>query len=311
MELRDIEIFLTLAEELHFTRTAERLHVTQARVSQAIKKQERSIGAALFERSNRQVTLTPIGRQLFDDIQPMYRGLHDGMDRARLAARGKTGVLRLGSIAVNLHDFRALFDAFAESHPECEVQLRHIDFGDPFGRLRAGGVDIQIVWLPVKEPDLTVGPVIYTEPIVLAVGASHPLASRDSVTYDDLANETVMGGARPDYWREILVPLRTPSGHPIRIGPSVSNFQEMIPILVTGEAVSPVHAQAARYYARPDIAYVPIRDAAPARWGLIWRTGNETELIRAFARTAEQLNPVDHPPAPPSGSAEATAGSNE
>ena len=267
MELRDIEIFLTLAEELHFTRTAERLHVTQARVSQAIKKQERRIGAALFERNNRQVTLTPIGQRLFDDIQPMYRGLHEGMDRARLAARGKTGVLRVGSIAVNLHDFRELFDGFAKDHPECEVQLRHVDFGDPFGRLRAGDIDVQIVRLPVKEPDLTVGPVIYTEPIVLAVGATHRLAGRKSVSYEDLADETVMGGARPDYWREILVPVRTPSGRLIPIGPSVSNFQEMIPILVTGEAVSPVHAQAARYYARPDIAYVPIHDAPPGRWG--------------------------------------------
>ncbi|MEH1093726.1 LysR family transcriptional regulator [Micromonospora sp. CPCC 205739] len=295
MELRDIEIFLTLAEELNFTRTAERLHVTQARVSQAIKKQERRIGAALFERNNRHVTLTPIGQRLFDDIQPMYRGLHEGMDRARLAAGGKTGVLRVGSIAVNLDDFRRLFGAFAQDHPECEVQLRHVDFGDPFGRLRAGEIDIQIVWLPVKEPDLTVGPVIYTEPIVLAVGAAHPLASRESVCYEDLVDQTVMGGVRPDYWREALVPVRTPSGHLIRVGPSVSNFQEMIPILATGEAVSPVHAQAARYYARPDIAYVPIRDAPPARWGLIWRTGNETELIRSFARTAHHLNSVGKP----------------
>ncbi|MCA2221070.1 helix-turn-helix domain-containing protein [Nonomuraea aurantiaca] len=59
MELRDIEIFLTLCEELHFGRTAERLHVTPARVSQAIKKQERRVGAALFERDNRRVALTP------------------------------------------------------------------------------------------------------------------------------------------------------------------------------------------------------------------------------------------------------------
>nr|WP_236646771.1 LysR family transcriptional regulator [Micromonospora acroterricola] len=297
-ELRDIEIFLTLAEELHFTRTAERLHVTQARVSQAIKKQERRIGAALFERNNRHVALTPIGQRLVADIQPMYRGLCDGMDRARLAARGKTGVLRIGSIAVNLQDFRGLFDAFAKDHPGCEVQVRHVDFGDPFGRLRAGDIDMQIVWLPVREPDLTVGPVIYTEPVVLAVGTVHPLASRESVSYEDLADQTVMGGARPDYWREVLVPVRTPSGRLIRIGPSVSNFQEMIPILATGEAVSPVHAQAARYYARPDIAYVPIRDAPAARWGLIWRTGNETELIRSFASTAHHLNSVEQPAGP-------------
>ncbi|MFI6265222.1 LysR family transcriptional regulator [Micromonospora sp. NPDC051006] len=290
MELRDIEIFLTLAEELHFTRTAERLRVTQARVSQAIKKQERSIGAALFERNNRAVALTPIGRQLVADLQPVYRGLHEGMERARLAARSRTGVLTVGSIAVNLEDFRPLFDAFTRGHPGREVQLRNIDFGDPFGRLRAGEIDVQIVWLPVDEPDLTVGPVVYTEPIVLAVAADHPLAGRASISYNDLADQTVMGGARPSYWREALVPVRTPDGHVIKIGPTVSTFQEMIPILATGEAVSPVHAHAARYYARPDIAYVPIHDAPPARWVLIWRAGAEAELIREFARAAHQLN---------------------
>jgi DNA-binding transcriptional LysR family regulator len=69
VELRDIEIFLTLAEELHFGRTAERLHVSQARVSQAISKQERRLGVALFDRTSRRVTLTPVGRRLREDLQ--------------------------------------------------------------------------------------------------------------------------------------------------------------------------------------------------------------------------------------------------
>jgi len=73
MERRDAEIFLTLAEELHFGRTAERLFVSQARVSQSIKKLERRIGAPLFERTSRHVALTPIGRQLHRDIGPAYR----------------------------------------------------------------------------------------------------------------------------------------------------------------------------------------------------------------------------------------------
>ncbi|WP_344862064.1 LysR family transcriptional regulator, partial [Planomonospora alba] len=124
MELRDIEIFLTLAEELHFGRTAERLHVTPARVSQAVKKQERRIGAALFERSNRAVALTPIGRQLFEDLRPMYRGLHESLERAMRAAGGKTEVLRLGMLSSNVQDFRPLLDGFHARHPACEAQNR-------------------------------------------------------------------------------------------------------------------------------------------------------------------------------------------
>lgn len=286
MELRDIEIFLTLAEELHFGRTAERLHVSPARITQAIKKQERQIGAPLFERTNRTVRLTPLGRQLRDDLLPVYTGLQDGMRRAKLAAQGKTGQLRIGMVNANHEDLRPLFDAFQARHPDCDIHLRHVSFSDPFGLLRAGAVDVQIVWLPVEEPDLTVGPTVYIEPVVLAVGAKHRLASRPSVSYEDLADEVVMGGAKPDYWREALVPRHTPSGRPIPIGPAATSSAEMLPLLANGEAVSPAHAHAARYFARPDIAYVPIRDAPPAQWALIWRTAARSDLIQAFARVA-------------------------
>ncbi|MFI6636697.1 LysR family transcriptional regulator [Nonomuraea fuscirosea] len=266
MELRDIEIFLTVAEVLHFGRTAERLHVTPARVSQSIKKQERRIGAALFERNNRAVTLTPIGRQLVEDLRPMYRGLHEGFERAIRAAGGKTEVLRLGMLSSNVQDFRPLLDGFHARHPACEARIRYVGFGDPFGPLRDGEVDVQIAWLPVREADLTVGPVVRIEPVVLAVGAGHRLAGQETVSYEDLAGEVVIGGAKPDYWREALVPSHTPSGRPIRIGPAVTAESELLPILSNGEAVALVHSHASRYHSRPDIAYVPVRDAPPARW---------------------------------------------
>jgi hypothetical protein len=86
VEWRDIEIFLTLAEELHFGRTAERLHVSTARVSQTIRKLERRIGAALFDRTSRQVALTLIGRRLEADLRPAYQQIREGIDRAIAAA---------------------------------------------------------------------------------------------------------------------------------------------------------------------------------------------------------------------------------
>jgi Bacterial regulatory helix-turn-helix protein, lysR family len=99
MELRDIEIFLTLAQELHFGRTAERLHVSPARVSQAIKKQERLIGAELFTRTSRNVRLTPVGERLRADLAPVYRraqgergaGPDGGRGRHRDPARRHAG----------------------------------------------------------------------------------------------------------------------------------------------------------------------------------------------------------------------------
>ncbi|MFB9631558.1 LysR family transcriptional regulator [Nonomuraea helvata] len=119
MELRDIEIFLTLAEELHFGRTAARLHVSQARVSQAISQQERRLGGVLFDRSNRhRIRLTPLGQQLRDDLGPAYLGVLDSLERARLAAQGVSAVLRVGMIPINANELRPYWDTFRFRHPQ-------------------------------------------------------------------------------------------------------------------------------------------------------------------------------------------------
>ncbi|MFE6962188.1 LysR family transcriptional regulator [Streptomyces sp. NPDC057696] len=293
MELRDIEILLVLAEELHFGRTAERLHITPSRVSQCVKAQERRIGAALFERTSRKVALTPIGRRLVDDLGSVQRQLRESLRHAEQAARGTAGMLRLGMLAANVDDLRPYFDAFTAARPGVEVQIRSIGFADPFAGLRAGELDIAMVWLPVRERDLTVGPVIHIEPVVLAVSSAHPLARRASVSYEDLADQVTIGGCAPAYWRAGMVPTHTPSGRPIPVGPTASDFLEMLPILSTGEAVSPAHLQAARYFARPDVAYIPIHDAPPCRWALIWRTSAETDAILSFAKIVEQLGPLE------------------
>ncbi|WP_344845821.1 LysR family transcriptional regulator [Nonomuraea dietziae] len=124
VELRDIEIFLTLAEELHFGRTSERLHVSVARVSQAIKKQERAIGAELFARNSHSVRLTRLGEQLRDDLRHLHQGLTHSLERARLAARGKTGTLRVSLFPANIQELRRYFETFRARHPQWELRLR-------------------------------------------------------------------------------------------------------------------------------------------------------------------------------------------
>jgi DNA-binding transcriptional LysR family regulator len=165
--------FQTLAEELHFRRTAERLHVSQARVSQAIKKQERRIGGALFERTSRQVTLTPLGRQLHDDLRAGYDTIQAGLARATGAARGVTGTLRIGTMGAVSHLIRQLVDHFLIHNPGCDVMVPEIHFSDPFGPLRRNEADIVVLWRPVREPDLIEGSIVLTEGRALAVCAGH------------------------------------------------------------------------------------------------------------------------------------------
>ncbi|WP_419999785.1 LysR family transcriptional regulator [Streptomyces boninensis] len=291
MEIRELEIFLTLAEELHFGRTAQRLHVTAARVSQAIKKQERRIGAKLFDRNSHHVALTPIGKQLYDDLLPVYRGLLEGVERARRTAGQETEMLRLGMISTNGEDLRPFRDAFTERRPGCRLQIRSVGYDNPFDKLRDGTIDVLLAWLPVQEPDLTVGPLVYTEQVMLLVSPDHALAGRESVSYEVFADETVLAGVMPDYWRNSLIPTHTPSGRPIAKGPEVTSNVEVITYVSSGEAVSAGHAHGLRYYVRPDIVFLPVHDAPPARWALVWRTNAVTDAIRDLARTVSELGP--------------------
>jgi DNA-binding transcriptional LysR family regulator len=292
MELRDIEIFLTLAEELHFGRTAARLHVSQARVSQAIGQQERRLGAVLFDRSNRrQVRLTPLGRQLCDDLRPVYAGLRDSLERARLTAGGIDAVLRVGIIPNNAHDLRPYWDAFRSGHPEWKLRILQAPFVDPFAGLRRGDVDVLVAWLPVEEPDLTVGPVLFAEPRVVAVAADHELTRHPTISLEmlgDFQHPDVEGAG---YWHDGFVPTHTPSGRPIERGPLVWNSEEILTLVSTGEVVSLFSNHMARYWARPDIAYLPVQDMDALPYAAIWRTDNENDLIRAFAQIVHDLGP--------------------
>ncbi|GAA1314050.1 LysR family transcriptional regulator [Planotetraspora silvatica] len=290
MELRDIEIFLTLAEELHFGRTAERLRVTTARITQAVKKQERQIGGQLFERTSRTVRLTPLGRQLRDDLSPVYSGLQDGMRRAKLAAQGVTAVLRVGMIPLNAHELRPYWETFRARHPQWKLQIQHAPFVDSFAGLRRGDLDILICWLPVEEPDLTVGPVLFADPRVVAVAADHELTRRTSVSLEMLADfQHSDGPSIPDYWADSFCPFYTRKGRPIERGPLVRNTEEIFTLTSTGELVNLFPAHMTRYWNRPDIAYLPVSDIDALPYALVWRTETENERIRALARVAADI----------------------
>jgi DNA-binding transcriptional LysR family regulator len=295
VEQRQIEIFLMLADELHFGRAAERLHVSTARVSQTIKKLERRVGAPLFERTSRRVELTPIGRSLSDELRPAYQQIHDAIDRAKAAAGGVRGTLRVGFIGAATGKFvLEVAEVFQVEHPNCEVQFHEKHFGAGLGPLRGGEFDMLLAAVPVfgaREADLIGGSVLFEGDRMLAVSARHPFARRPSVSFADLAATKVLRTtlAVPDYWDHALVPQHTPEGRPVERGPSFTTAQEMLALVGAGFGTYPVPTQATSYHARPDIAYVPIHDAPPYQWRLIWLSAAETAKIRAFNQAAATL----------------------
>ncbi|MEU5564752.1 LysR family transcriptional regulator [Micromonospora musae] len=288
MELRDIEIFLTLAEELHFGRTAERLRVSQARVSQSIKQQERRIGGTLFERTSRSVRLTPLGDRLRARLDAGYREIIAGLDEAAAVAQGRVGTLTVGALDTHHQDVAAVLDLFRQRHPRCELRLREVLPTDPFGGLRAGRVDVGLLWLPVREPDLVVGPELFSERLVLAVAPGHPLAGQDRVDMEDLGDYSVVypDGPIPDYVWEAHTPSVTPAGRPIRRGIAVATLAEALTAVAAGGVISPIGSGSAASRLRRDVIFLPITDGPTLHYGPVWRSDGETAQVRAFLQAA-------------------------
>ncbi|MFJ9850312.1 LysR family transcriptional regulator [Streptomyces sp. NPDC101150] len=173
---------------MHFGRTATRLHLSRARVSQLIQKLERRVGAPLFTRTSRSVALTSLGGRHRDDLEPHYRGIEDALARAVASARGVGGVLHVGfSTPLAGEMVMKATEKLRITHPELSVEVCEVPLADPYGMLRQGDFDVQLADFPVHEDDLTRGPTLLAEDRVLAVAADHPLAGRNTVTLEDLA----------------------------------------------------------------------------------------------------------------------------
>ncbi|MER5640210.1 LysR family transcriptional regulator [Kitasatospora sp. NPDC002227] len=294
VERHEVEVFLTLAEELHFGRTAERLLVSRAHVSQTLQKLERRIGAPLFLRTSRSVGLTSLGRQLADDLAPHHRAMADAVERAVATARGISGTLRVGFVGALWGQlFGAAADAFQAARPECTIELREVPFGVGQEPLRTGEIQLSNVSFPFDAADMSTGEPLVSEGRVLAVAATHPFAARANVTPEDFGDITMLTTPTlSERWSKARAPRTTPSGRPIAQGPPATSMQELLALVAAGKGAFPVGAQMNRFYLRPDIAYVPIHDTPPLTWGLVWRTGTETPLLRDFSRTVAALAPT-------------------
>lgn len=296
MERHEIEAFLAVAEELHFRRATDRLGASQGRVSQIIKGLERRLGVTLFDRTSRRVALTPAGQRLHDGLAPAYRLIQETVAQAVAVGKGVTGTLRVGFSSQWASDMvLKTAEVFRRSYPGCLVEVQEVQLTDTFGPLRAGTLDLQLTEFPVDEPDLIAGPVIFSEPRALLVPDGHPFSRSDSVCMEDLARAPmiVMSGISPRYWHESIYPRQTPQGQPITHGATAAYWMEVPALVASGRGVSPAAFRAARYHARPGIAFVPLRDAPPLEYGLIWPRDRCSARVRAFIETLCQLAPQD------------------
>ena len=293
MDMSQVAAFEAVAEELHFGRAAERLNLSQPRVSRLVAALESDIGGALFERTSRRVRLTPLGVQLRDGLRPAQARLKAVFSDARTAARGKIGPLRIGITETTGGEaVTRLIKRFEPVCPGVAVTLHAVAGIDPLRSLRAQEIDVLVNWLCAYEPDMTCGPIIEYRERVLAVGLDHPLATRRSVSFEELADYEVVN-VPPPFPRALhdtLIPPRTPAGRPIRRTVTARSTVELVSLVACNRVVHPAIASVALFN-RADIVLVPIEDMALLPLGLIWCSARRNARIVALAEVAAKLTP--------------------
>ncbi|MFG1908706.1 LysR family transcriptional regulator [Kribbella sp. NPDC048928] len=285
VEIRELECFLVLADELHFGRTAERLYLSQSRVSQLLQALERRIGGPLFERTSRRVALTPLGKELVTSLRPAYAALERAVDGAREYATLMKGTLRIGFQGAASDEILRAVAAFQERNPNCLINVCELPLTDPFGGLRRRMVDAAVVLLPVAEDDLVVGPVFSRHPQTLAVAKGHRLAGRSTIDAEELAGETLIAysGPAPGYWRQAQAPTQTPAGALVHRGPEVATLQEGLSLIAAGRGTMLICRPTAAKNDRADLIAIPVTGIPDSALALVWRRGEDTPSVQAFA----------------------------
>ena len=250
MELRQIRSFLSVAETLHFGRTAELIHLSQPALSLQIRALEEEVGVRLFERNRRKTTLTAAGFAFRDDAAAALSQLEQAIRRARLAANGKLGRLRIGFISTAGREIVPdIVRQFRELHPEVEFSLRNILTAEQVQMLETGSLDIGFLRLPIGGHSALDVVTVHREPFVLVVPSSHKLAKRKRVRLRELTGQDFVMYERtyaPGFHDVIFGILRD-----ARIVPNVHQTAGEIPTLISlvdsGMGITILPASAVRH----------------------------------------------------------------
>lgn len=300
--LRDLRYFMAVAEELNFTRAAERLHLSQPALSKQIRGLESTLRAQLFRRDRRQVELTAAGAALHAVARSLLQDWDDGVAVVGAAAAQDARVLRVGTLtSIGRALYPAITDQFAKWQPGWQVELHTYGWGDPTAGLRNRAADAAFVWLPIDAAEIETQ-VLATERRFVAISARHPLAARPSIEFSEIVNEPVAAlpasaGSQRDFW--LAVDAR--AGRSPRVAAEVSAADEKFEIVSSGAAITLLAEGNADVYSREGIVCIPVSGLQPARLAIAWRRGDRRSAVRDFvqacreAADTQEAEPTDKP----------------
>lgn len=283
LETRELEYFLTVAEELHFGRAAARLLIAQPALSKAIRRLERRLGVRLLERSSRRVCLTKAGEILFSEGRPALNAVMAAARHARQAAAPVAGlrlVVKPGGDGGLLPDILAAYEREPGVPP---VEVIFGGAGDRAALLRDGRADVGLLHTPHENVSGLDTETLMIEPRVAVLPGWHRLAQRASLRLDDLRDEAL------PRWHGVAADSAA--------GPAVADMTELAQLIALGRTVA-ILAQSVVGPLSQDLACVPVSDAGFSTLVVAWPQTSRARDVATFVRAATTVAARRHPATP-------------
>jgi DNA-binding transcriptional LysR family regulator len=283
MDLRQLEIFLSVAKHLHFGKAAEELYLSQSTVSQSISRVERELGGELFDRTTRRVRLTPLGSSFLVDAGEAHAGVVAAYERGRRYASNGENQLAVGYSTDVGGDLVALIPRLQARCPGVGVRLRALRTIDQLRALRRRELDVGVCWAPELDDELD-AVVIGRSCLVAMVPAGHPFASRSEVDLADLAGEPLIAWPRavnPALY-DCFAEAMDAAGPPWALVGTASGAVDVATRVISGFGVGVLFESVAA--ARPivGVQYARLRDGPTVDRVAVWRRNDQRASLRAL-----------------------------
>jgi DNA-binding transcriptional LysR family regulator len=293
MELRHLRYFVAVAEELNFTRAAERLNINQPPLSAQIRQLEKELGTQLFHRRARGVELTDAGKLLLEEARLILKQVERAKTGVQRRARGETGRIVLGSAgATYFHPLMpAIIREYGRKYPDIFLAPQASSTALLIARLCAGQVDVAFVRPPVDDNAGVSALQLVDEETVIVVPAGHALRSVASAPLEALAREKLVLSPRalnPGYYDAIISACKR-SGFIPMIGPEAPQIVSVLPLVAAGLGVSIV-PQSMTGILIEGVSFLAIEGVAPrAKIWLAYRRHDRSPVVKNFVAVARRV----------------------
>jgi DNA-binding transcriptional LysR family regulator len=295
MELRHLRYFVVVAEELHFRRAAERLHMSQPPLSQQIRALEEEVGATLLLRNQRRVELTAAGVVFLERARQILADVEDAARQARRVQRGEVGRLAVGFVGSAMYSFVPdLLRRFGEHAPDVTLRLHEMGTTEQLRQLEDGRLDVGFLRAARSRPELKIE-IVAEEPVIVALPDLHPLAANPRLTLADLEGQPLilLTSAVAPGLRSALQPAIDRLGGEDTIVQEVQEMQTVIGLVAAGVGISLV-AESVRELVRVGVTYRAIDGWGPSlRLDMAWRAADESPLVTTFLEMARAAAPAE------------------